>query len=322
MDAIVGLLDGIRARQAFLLRTVMDPPWSMRIEDEAPLTLVAVARGEAWVVPDGGVATRVGAGDVAIVRGPDHYLMADDPATPPSVIVHPGQRCTTLRGEDLGLTMGLGVRTWGNTVDGATVLLTGTYEGHSEVSRRLLDALPALIVVSDGEWESPLVGVLAQEIVRGDLGQEVVLDRLLDLILIAVVRVWFSRAADSAPAWWRADSDPVVGPALRLLYDDPSHQWTIAGLAAAVGVSRASLARRFNDLVGEPPIAFLTSWRLALAADLLRDPAVTVGAAALQVGYGSPYALSTAFKRAYGISPREHRSRARPAPAQSLQPAR
>lgn len=307
MDAIVGLLDGVRARGAFLLRTVMDPPWSMRIEDEAPLTLVAVVRGEAWIVPDGDAPVWLGPGDVTIVRGPDHYVLGDDPTTPPSVVIHPGQRCTTLHGEDLALEMELGVRTWGNSEHGATVLLTGSYEGHSEVSRRLLHALPLLVVVRADEWDSPLIDLLSDDIVKNDLGQEIVLDRLLDLLLIAVVRAWFSLAEADAPAWWRADSDPIVGRALRLLYDDPSHPWTIAGLASAVGVSRAAFARRFNELVGEPPISFLTSWRLALAADWLREPDTTIGAVARKVGYGSPYALSTAFKRAYGISPHQHR---------------
>ncbi len=88
--AIVGLLDGVRARGAFLLRTVMDPPWSMRIEDEAPLTLVAAVRGEAWIAPDRAVPVRLVPGDVAIVRGPDHYIVADAPATLPTVLIHPG----------------------------------------------------------------------------------------------------------------------------------------------------------------------------------------------------------------------------------------
>jgi AraC-like DNA-binding protein len=92
-----------------------------------------------------------------------------------------------------------------------------------------------------------------------------------------------------------------------MLHNNPAHPWTVAMLAAETGVSRAALARRFAELVGEPPMTYLASWRLALAADLLREPDATVGAVARQVGYGSSFALSTAFKRVRGISPQEHR---------------
>ena len=163
------------------------------------------------------------------------------------------------------------------------------------------------MVLRGQDWESPLVPLLADEIVKDEPGQEVVLDRLLDLLLIAVLRAWFARPDADAPAWYRAHSDPVVGRALRMLHDNPAHPWTVATLAAATGVSRAALARRFTELVGEPPMTFLTGWRLALAADLLREPDATVGSVARQVGYGSPFALSTAFKRVYGVSPQEHR---------------
>ena len=91
MDAVAGLLDGPHARAAFLLRSSLDPPWSLSIEDEAPLTVLAVVRGSAWVLYDDAVS--LGAGDVAIIRGPDHYTVADDPATPPQVAIDPGQRC-------------------------------------------------------------------------------------------------------------------------------------------------------------------------------------------------------------------------------------
>lgn len=123
-----------------------------------------------------------------------------------------------------------------------------------------------------------------------------------------MLRVWFARDEAAAPGWYRAQADPVVGPALKLLYNDPAHPWTVASLAAATGMSRAALARRFTALVGEPPMAFLTGWRLTLAADLLREPGATIGSVAAQVGYSSPFALSTAFKRERGISPRDFRA--------------
>jgi AraC-like DNA-binding protein len=310
MDAVAGLLDGPRARDAFLLRSTMDPPWSLRIQDEAPLTLVAIVRGDAWIVLDAGEPVRLGAGDVAILRGPDPYTVADDPATPPQAIIQPGQRCTTPDGQELAQMRDLGVRTWGNSPDGATVMLTGTYQLDGEVSQRLLRALPPLLVLRDADWDCPVIPLLADEIVKDEPGQEAVLDRLLDLLLIAVLRAWFARPEADAPAWYRAHADPVVGSALRMLHHSPDHAWTVAELAHEIGVSRAALARRFNELVGEPPMTFLTGWRIALAADLLREPGATVGSVAHQVGYGSPFALSTAFKRVRGVSPQEYRRRA------------
>jgi AraC-like DNA-binding protein len=311
MDAVAGLLDGPRARGAFLLRSILDPPWSLRIQDEAPLALVAVVEGQAWVVRDGGQApTRLRPGDVAVTRGPDPYTLADNPATPPQAVIHPGERCTTPEGEELTDITYLGVRTWGNSPKGSTLMLIGAYQMRGEVSGRLLGALPPLLVLPGNAWESPLIPLLADEIAKDDAGQEAVLDRLLDLLLIAVLRAWFARPEAEAPAWYRAHSDPIVGHALRLLQNDPGRSWTVATLAAETGVSRATLARRFTELVGEPPMRFLTGWRLALAADLLREPGATIGSVAAQVGYGSAFALSTAFKRERGISPQEHRARA------------
>jgi AraC-like DNA-binding protein len=308
MDAVAGLLDGPRARGAFLLRSTMDPPWSLRIEDEAPLTLMAVVRGSACVVPEDGEPIRLRAGDVAIARGPDPYLVADAPDTPPQAIILPGGECRMPDGQTLKTMDFLGTRNWGNSPHGETVMLTGTYMLEGEISGRLLRALPPLLVLEGDAWETPLIDLLAEEIVKDQPGQEAVLDRLLDLLLIAVLRTWFARPEAEAPGWYRAYADPIVGPALKALHHDPAHQWTVEELARGAGVSRAALARRFNDLVGEPPMAFLTGWRIALAADLLLEPDATVGSVAAQVGYGSPFALSTAFKRVRGVSPKAYRS--------------
>jgi AraC-like DNA-binding protein len=93
-----------------------------------------------------------------------------------------------------------------------------------------------------------------------------------------------------------------------MLHHNPAHPWTVAELAAATGISQAALARRFTELVGEPPMAYLTGWRLALAADMLREPDATVAAVAHQVGYATAFAFSSAFKRVRGVSPRDYRA--------------
>ncbi|MGW5723051.1 AraC family transcriptional regulator [Amycolatopsis sp. NPDC003865] len=307
MDPLAALLNGPRAHGAFLLRSVLTPPWSLRIEDRAPLTVVSAVRGEAWIVPDAGEAVLLGEGDVAIARGPDPYLVADHPSTPPQALILPGQECRTPDGGHLTGYADLGVRTWGT--GGPVVLLTGTYGMAGEISKKLLAALPALLVLRAADWPTPLVALLAGEIGRDVPGQEAVLDRLLDVLLIAALRAWFDRPGTNAPAWYRAHHDPVVGQALRLLQHQPAEPWTVAKLAANTGVSRAALARRFAATVGETPMAYLTGWRLALAADLLRQhPEATIASVARQVGYGSAFTLSAAFKREFGVSPQGYRT--------------
>ncbi len=157
------------------------------------------------------------------------------------------------------------------------------------------------------EWDSPFIPLLVDEMVKDQPGQDVILDRLLDLLLMSAMRAWFDRPESEAPGWYLAQSDPAMGSALRMLHNNPAHPWTVAELAEEAAMSRSALARRFTDVVGEPPMTFLTNWRLTLAADLLCEPGNTIGSVARQVGYASPYALSAAFKRVRGISPRDHR---------------
>ncbi|WP_059013488.1 AraC family transcriptional regulator [Streptomyces specialis] len=316
MDALTSLLDGPRARGAFLMRTVLTPPWAVEVRDEAPLTLVCATRGGA-VISRAGEETWLVAGDVAVVGGPEPYVVADDPATEPQIAVLPGGCSVGRDGTDLCEEFDLGVRAWGADPDGPTELLIGTYQLHREVSGRLLRSLPPVLLLRGRDWDCPLVALLAAEIARDVPGQEVVLDRLLDLLLISVLRAWFARPEATAPAWFRAHGDPVVGQALRLMHDHPAHPWTVSSLAAKAGASRAALARRFSALVGEPPMTYLTGLRLEMAAELLREPQATVEAVARRVGYGSPFALSTAFKRERGVSPSEYRDQTGNAPGQS-----
>ncbi|MFD9411457.1 AraC family transcriptional regulator [Streptomyces sp. NPDC059989] len=325
MDTLTGLLEGPKARGAFLLKSVFNPPWSLRVEDRAPISVVTMVHGDAWLIPHQAAPVLIRPGDVAVVRGPDPYTVADAPDTPVQITVGPEQRCSTEEGEDVTDTMALGVRTWGDAFQdaGSAVMLSGTYQAPSEIGRRLLSALPTILVRPAEAADNTLVTLLTSEISKDEPGQEIVLDRLLDLLLIGVLRTWLAAPGSGAPAWYRAQSDPVVGPALRLLHENPSHGWTVEELALKVGVSRASLARRFTDVVGEPPVAYLTGWRLALAADLLREPDATVATVARRVGYGSAFALSTAFKRVRGVSPQEFRTGAVPAaPPEAARPPR
>ena len=274
---------------------------------EAPLTVLAVPRGELWIRHDNGDVVAVRPGDLALTRGPDHYRVGDHPDTEPTIEIHPGQDCRSLTGEPLEETMSLGVRSWGNHHEGDTVMLVGAYHSFGEIGDRLVRALPPVIHLSPDQWDGALVHILNNEVMKDDPGQIAVLDRILDLIVVTALRAWFDRPEAEPPAWYRAQADPIVGTALRLMQNNPAEPWTVASLAAEVNVSRANLAARFTELVGEPPTTFLTSWRIALAADHLRKPDVTVGAVAELVGYSSPFALSNAFKRVRGISPQQHR---------------
>ena len=303
MDSLGGLLDAPRARGAFALRAVMQPPWSLRILAESPLTLIAGVVGEFWIIPDDGDAVSIGPGDIAITRGPDHYNVSDSPTTSPSVVIHPGQHCCDLDGNSLLEKMTHGVRTWGNNPDGDTLFLVGAYEHLSDISDRLLRALPPVLTVSRDDWDSPIVPLLGDEMVKDEPGQAAVLDRLLDLLLTAVLKAWFGRRDTTSPEWWRYQGDRIVERALRLMHARPDRSWTLDSLASETGASRASLSRRFQELVGEPPMTFLKNWRMALAADLLCRPNETVSTVAEKVGYATPFGFSAAFKRVRGLSP-------------------
>jgi AraC-like DNA-binding protein len=305
MDAVSELLAEVRARGAVFRQAIMRPPWALRMVSGAPLTLATMLRGQAWIVPDQQEPVLVGPGDIAVIRGDVPYAVADDPAATPSLVVTRDDYCSAAEGVEHASGP---ARTCGTPTDGAAVLLSGAFERRGELSERLLHALPAVLMVPAEDVAYPPVELVAEEVARDRPGQQLVLDRLLDLMLVSALRSWFDNPDADAPGWCRALDDPVVGAALRLLHDTPAHSWTVADLAAKVGVSRAALARRFTALVGEPPMAYLASWRIALAADLLWTTDHTVGTIARRVGYANAFALSVAFKRLRGTRPSDHRN--------------
>jgi AraC-like DNA-binding protein len=324
VDALASLLNDVRANGALFGQSIMRPPWSVRFSDGAALTMLVMVQGQAWVHPDatvndvGGDAAgdpvRIRVGDVAIVVGEAPFSIADSPdrSLPARYTVREPGQCVSDDGTVVQAALKLGVRTCDEPDDGSAVVLTGSYHVKGPVSQRLLGALPRLVVVRDEGEMCPLMDVTFAEIGRDKPGQQAVLDRLLDLLLLTTLREWFDRPETDTPSWYRALSDPIVGPALRLIHGTPERPWTVATLADHVAVSRATLARRFTELMGEPPMLYLRSWRLSLAADLLQRTNATVDAVAQQVGYVNGYSLSVAFKRVLGTRPSAYRSK-RPA---------
>jgi len=308
MDPLTHLLDGPRAHRAFALRVVMAPGWSIDVRDEAPLTVVAVMTGHALLAADGETHT-LEAGDVAVVRGPAPYSVTDDTFRTPDAVIHPGQLCTTPSGEHLDLAMSHGVRTWGNSPDGDTTMLIGTYDSEAEVSRAVTAALPRVAVVAAGQVDPALVGFLGREITSDAPGQGGTVDRLLDVLLVHTIRAWATEHPDAARGWLAGRSDPLVARALQLFHEAPAEGWTLDLLARRLNVSRATVASRFRATVGESPIAYLTNWRMLLASEMLAHPETTTSQIAADVGYGSPFALSSAFKRRFRQSPTEYRRR-------------
>jgi AraC-like DNA-binding protein len=306
MDPLAGLIDAPRARGAFLLRVPMARPWAVRVTDEAPLTVVAMTAGSSYFSHEPDPPVPLIRGDLLLVQGTSAYDVGDEPGRPPTAVILPGNRSETPTGESLDLPLTHGLRTWGNDPNGEDCMLVGNYASVGEVGTRMLAALPPWLVIRADDWRSPLVDVLLDQLERDAPGQASLLDRLLDALVVAAVQHWATTAED-LPAWLRAGDDHEVARALELIHEQPQAPWTLGRLAGTVGLSRAGFSRRFGRVVGESPIAYLSSWRLALAADLLVGTDDTVAAISRSVGYTSPFTFSDAFKRSYGRSPVEHR---------------
>jgi AraC-like DNA-binding protein len=313
MDTLTDVLDNIRSSGAIFGRSLMTPPWSIRFADGASMTLVSMLSGHGWVVPDDGEPVPLANRDLAIITGTTPFCLTSDADVRPvpAYVLTEGGACTDASGKPLGDgAFSLGVRTCGTALDAEHALITASYTTEGRIADRLLTALPRVLVVAHDKQRSAPLALFESEIARDEPGQQAVLDRFLDLLLIGVLRDWFALPDSSAPRWYGATADRVVSKALVAMQDDPAAAWTVKSLAQVAQVSRASFARRFMALMGEPPITYLNRWRLCLAADKLSRSDDTVDAIARQVGYSNAYALSAAFKREYGVRPSHHRTMA------------
>jgi AraC-like DNA-binding protein len=267
------------------------------------ISIHAVVAGEAHLWADtADEALRLVPGDIVLVRESMRHQMAHEP----------GASCIPFA--DLPLDPSGRRRVV--TGDGpSTVFFCGAYGFEGDLCRATLDSLPATFRLrpEPGSTLRATMDLLGREMLRDEPGQQAVLDRLLDVALVQVLREHFTASDTHAPAWFRASSDPHVGAALRALHAEPARQWTVADLAAAAALSRSAFARRFTDLLGEAPLAYLTQWRMALARERLRDTDLRLAAIAQSLGYGSEFAFAAAFKRHHGAAPGRWRTGSRTA---------
>lgn len=309
VDAFGDLFRGVRAHGSLFGSSTLTAPWNLHFVDGAPLTLCTVLSGTGWIVADGCKAEPLHAYETIVVRGPATFAFVDEPGTTAEPLAC-GEFCATP--EQGGTRYRRGWHDAADSGSDATTLIVGAYPLRGEIGRRLLDALPVVLRVEAGGTGDAVLDHLAAELAVDVPGQQVVLDRLLDWMLVCTLREWFDRPGAEPPAWWAAQRDPVVGNALRLLHEQPAAPWTVASLADRTRVSRATLAKRFSDRLGEPPLTYLTRWRMTLAADLLIDrPEATIAEVAHAVGYAEPFGFSAAFKRVRGVNPTDFRRAAR-----------
>ncbi|MFS8101441.1 AraC family transcriptional regulator [Lentzea alba] len=183
--------------------------------------------------------------------------------------------------------------------DGPCVTLCGAYEVDPPRMHPLLRSLPPLL-----RGSSPATTLLNTELAQPNLGSAALIPALLDVLLVHALRSW---CGTTTTGWAAALRDHPTAAALQAMHDNPAATWTVASLARTAGLSRATFARRFTAQTGQPPLGYLTWWRMTLAARELRSTDAPLSAVATAVGYTSEFAFAAAFKRAFGVAPGRYR---------------
>jgi transcriptional regulator GlxA family with amidase domain len=174
---------------------------------------------------------------------------------------------------------------------------------------------------ASGHWLENSVLHLVEEAVSGRMGSEAMLAKLSEALFVDTLRRYVSGLPEQHTGWLAGARDPIVGKSLGLLHRRVAHPWTIAGLADETGISRSALVERFTRYLSEPPMTYLTRWRLQLAARSLEKTSRSVAEIAAEVGYESEAAFNRAFKREFGEPPGRYRSARRSSPSSKFRVA-
>jgi AraC-like DNA-binding protein len=303
MDVLADALAAMRVGQTRSARTEVHAPWGLRFPSTTGTTFHVALRGSCWLLPDGGGGggepIRLGTGDVVFLRTGSAHALADEPSSPVRDFA-PGRwtPTTTIGRVEID---GPGER---------SLLICGAYQLSRSRGHPLLAQLPDVLhLPSNPTRHAALhatVGLLGAELEEHRPGRDGVVPALVDAMLLLILRAWVDERISQdpvTPGWAAAITDAGIGRALAAIHDDPAQPWTVETLGARGGMSRSAFAERFTTLVGEPPMTYLTWWRMTTAGRLLRESDAPLSAIASRVGYVSEFAMAKAFKREFGISP-------------------
>jgi AraC-like DNA-binding protein len=183
------------------------------------------------------------------------------------------------------------------------------------LSGMFLHGLPSMFKVNiredgSGQWLENAIRYSVAAVENG-AGSEAVLAKLCETLFIETLRRYIGHRPEGDTGWIAGARNPELGKALALIHERPAERWTVASLAHKSGLSRSVLAERFQQYLGEPPVAYLTRWRLHLGAQMLLSTTSNIAQIAAHVGYDSEQAFNRAFKRAFGAPPARYRNEMR-----------
>lgn len=329
MDALSKVLKTIRLTGAAFFESELKAPWSIMAPSSCAIADALMPEAD-HVVPyhlivAGGCAVKLldgpsidlAAGDVVLFPNGDRHILSGMPQFGPLSVTPEDLTKLLLRGKITPIR--------GGGDGAATAIICGFFACDRRLSAPILDGLPRMLRVSlcddpGAMWLRSSVHFSVAETARPHAAAQTVA-KLSELVFVETIRRYIEDLPDSQTGWLAGLRNPHAAKALALLHGRPEHPWTVEALAREVGVSRTVLAERFMHYLGQPPIQYLTKWRLSLAADRLRDGSTSIGRVAEHVGYASEASFTRAFKREFGLPPATwRRKEAHPPPTTAPKP--
>ena len=315
MDVLTDVLESIHVKSVVFGRLELTAPWGLSMPG-GHAGFYVVTRGACCLQVEGvDEPLQLAGGDfVVLAKGQPHVIKDRESSTALPVAEVLG-KCASRKGCQPGGIFRHGAGGGGPL----TTLIGGCFRFEDGAKNPLVSALPAVVHVTSDygtpvQWLEASLQFVASEMAAGQPGAETVVGRLADILLVQAVRAHLAQSGEAARGWLRGLVDPQIGEALALIHEKPEEPWTVESLAARVAMSRSAFAARFAQLVEEPPLTYLTRWRMHKATRLLRASHAGLGEIARRVGYEAEAAFNKAFKRWMGTTPGAYRRQPSAAP--------